>query len=437
MLKKYIVLTTLLLLILLSSCSDGTNSSNDANIDDDTNIDDIISKDVFIESEVKFCDSVDPDCEALPSDVFLEQEDFYIHVDITFENIGTVDREIAMEVFVSNSSTQDLQLREINVKYYNEVDSMQISSNQSNPGFRLENVTFTAFANRKSTQHFIILANGDTPKESKFELTFDSPYIVDGDYKMKLFTILENTELFTLDSPVLQLDGSILFWEDIEFSNGYILGYGTQSITLNEPYYNLSELPVGSYQVTVKALADEVNPNYEDSPVAIYNLVLLERPSNLTYDSNNILSWDEVTNASGYEIQLGSETRSSLSTSIDLSTLQMASGEIVVVSVRAIGDNAIYADSGNSSTISIIKLETPVIEDIESTDSSVTWNAIDNADSYDVYVNGSFFNNYTTNSITKPYIVGVSNYTIYVVAISNENRVLNSEPSEPMTYIGG
>lgn len=78
---------------------------------------------------------------------------------------------------------------------------------------------------------------------------------------------------------------------------------------------------------------------------------------------------------------------------IDLTTLsgyESLSAGTYALSVKAKAAN--YQDSDLSSTVSFTKLAAPVAT---AADTTVTWDAITNADSYDVYVDGELYENTT------------------------------------------
>ena len=83
--------------------------------------------------------------------------------------------------------------------------------------------------------------------------------------------------------------------------------------------------------------------------------------------------------------------------SIDLTTLsgyESLPAGTYALSVRAKASG--YTDSDLSSTVSFTKLAAPVVT---ATDTTVSWDAITNADSYDVYVDGELYEN-TTGGVT-------------------------------------
>lgn len=84
---------------------------------------------------------------------------------------------------------------------------------------------------------------------------------------------------------------------------------------------------------------------------------------------------------------------------IDLPTLSgyesLSAGNYAIgVKAKASG----YQDSDLSSTVSFTKLAAPIVT---AADTTVTWEAITNADSYDVYVDGELYENTTGGGITE------------------------------------
>lgn len=93
---------------------------------------------------------------------------------------------------------------------------------------------------------------------------------------------------------------------------------------------------------------------------------------------------------------------------IDLTTLsgyESLSAGTYALSVKAKAQG--YQDSDLSSTVSFTKLAAPVVT---ASGTTVTWNAITNAESYDVYVDGELYEN-TTGGVTYNIITTVTNGT--------------------------
>lgn len=112
-----------------------------------------------------------------------------------------------------------------------------------------------------------------------------------------------------------------------------------------------------------------------------------------TAPTGDLLTW----------LQANSVKQSTPKVNIDLTTLSgyesLAAGTYQL-GVKSKAAN--YQDSDLSSTVSFTKLAAPVVT---AADTSVTWNAITNADSYDVYVDGELYEN--TTGETAPQFVEV------------------------------
>ena len=113
--------------------------------------------------------------------------------------------------------------------------------------------------------------------------------------------------------------------------------------------------------------------------------------------------------------------------SIDLTTLSgyesLSAGTYQLgVKAKAAG----YQDSDLSSTVSFTKLATPVVT---ASDTTVTWEAITNAESYDVYVDGELYENTTGGGVTPPFETA----TISISGADSEPTIQNMDQSKVYT----
>lgn len=116
----------------------------------------------------------------------------------------------------------------------------------------------------------------------------------------------------------------------------------------------------------------------------------------------------DVINVTGVTIYYIVEAEPAPKVSIDVTTLSgyesLAAGTYqLAVRAKAAG----YQDSDLSSTVSFTKLAAPVAT---ASDTTVTWDAITNAESYDVYVDGELYEN-TTGGVTYNITTTVTNGT--------------------------
>lgn len=124
---------------------------------------------------------------------------------------------------------------------------------------------------------------------------------------------------------------------------------------------------------------------------------------------------------------------------IDLTTLSgyesLAAGTYQLgVKAKASG----YTDSDLSSTVSFTKLAAPVAT---AADTTVTWDAITNAESYDVYVDGELYENTTGGSSAYQVTVNITGTSGYVdpngVKIYQSDEIPDGDPQVTGTLVPG
>lgn len=144
--------------------------------------------------------------------------------------------------------------------------------------------------------------------------------------------------------------------------------------------------------------------------------------------------WSKIDNADGYVISINNQEEKIEQAMYNLQNLTI--GEYII-KVKAIS-NGEYEDSEYSNVLNYEvkkqpteKLSTPVIILEEKV---VTWDEVVNASDYEVYVN----NNLATVTKELSYTINANNpgvYSIYVVAIDENNVFLNSNSSNVLTYV--
>ena len=112
----------------------------------------------------------------------------------------------------------------------------------------------------------------------------------------------------------------------------------------------------------------------------------LKTPENISENNNGELIWDAVENDKIYEIyNSGVALKQTNSTRFTIPNKVPAT---YVFSIKALGwGNLITSDSSSALTVVVRKLESPTIV-LNSTDNYISWNYIQYAEKYDVYING-------------------------------------------------
>ena len=148
--------------------------------------------------------------------------------------------------------------------------------------------------------------------------------------------------------------------------------------------------------------------------------------------NSNVISWNAVANADGYEVYENSVLVSMQAGTSYTVTKKSAAGNYVYA-VKATSDNKDYTDSGLSESVTFIvsALGSPVAE-LEG--NVVKWNSVENAQTYSLYENGSLLSAnaqspYTIQAKTEP-----GDYAYTVVASSSDPHYIDSAASNPVTY---
>jgi len=154
----------------------------------------------------------------------------------------------------------------------------------------------------------------------------------------------------------------------------------------------------GVFTVTVTASYGALTTYYD----FIFNIVtdnVITEPVQLTAPSNlavfnAVLTWNAVENAAGYRIYAGGIASSTVitATSFNLANLNLEAGTHSI-QIRAIGDGSSFTDSQLSLPISFVVAPTfsalPAPAGLSITGTSLSWNAVENAVGYRVYVAGT------------------------------------------------
>ncbi len=156
----------------------------------------------------------------------------------------------------------------------------------------------------------------------------------------------------TLDAPTVTLTGDTLSWDAVTDATGYTIYIGTTEVDVTATTYDLTQqsLAAGTYTIYVVATADTVES--ADSNTVSYEVVAsttLDAPTvTLTGDT---LSWDAVTDADSYVINIGTQSIPVTGTSYDLSQLTLTPDDYTVTVVAV--DTAGQSPASTSVTYTI------------------------------------------------------------------------------------
>ena len=285
-------------------------------------------------------------------------------------------------------------------------------------------------------------------------LTYTMDYSVPNTYDMGIVARNSDTFLFPssaesniltysvikLTAPSISYDSteSIISWNAVPSADHYkVYLNGTLYATVTELSYDFN-LPAGSYGTYVIATntaqydpTNKPNPKYIDSDASnTISFGKLETP--VLSQSDNIITWPSISNATGYEIyNFGTLLLTINQSSAPSYTIESAVEGSWNITVKAISASSFIESSEMSNAISynITKLGAPTIA--LTSDYIVAWNPINGASKYLVYIGGILrvtVTNATSVNIQKYTPSGTRN-EIYVIAASDLVRYIKSDPS--------
>lgn len=242
-----------------------------------------------------------------------------------------------------------------------------------------------------------------------------------------------------LNTPVVTIDKTgVASWLAISNASGYIykINNGTEQFTTE----TIIQLTDGD-SIVVKTAGDGskfTSSSYSEAKTYTAPTIptLLPRPI-VSVDESGIATWQIVYNASGYEYKINNAEEQST----NLTSVQLDDKDTLVV--KAVGDGIEFSDSEYSVSVTynapIIPEPLSEVQNIQvnSPTKTISFDAIDNAVSYEITITNSQNTivhqstiSETTITITENFIVDT--YTCKIVAIpsSEDEEFLNSNPAK-------
>ena len=226
-----------------------------------------------------------------------------------------------------------------------------------------------------------------------------------------------------LSAPQITLNGNVSTWEAVENAVSYTL-------EINGVLFQNEDLLTweddDNYIIRVKAVGD--GKHYLDSDwsnTVVYKIIAVKLTAPHVTLNGNTASWSAVGNAVTYRIMWNG---------VDMGTdnvLTFSDDDNYTLKVKAIGDGKYYTDSDWSNVVRYVayiptKLTAP---HITLNGNVSTWEAVENAVSYTLEINGVLFENENVLSWDD-----TEDYTIRVKAIGNGREYLDSDWSNTVTY---
>ncbi len=243
--------------------------------------------------------------------------------------------------------------------------------------------------------------------------------------------ILYVSSSMIIDSPFIIINGNTISWNEIENASSYDV-YVNDELKANviNPSYEFDDTFKGTNKVYVKAISsNNLYVNSTKSNIIYYNVSNSFLDAPIITINENIVSWDSVQGASSYNVYIdGKLIKNITETNYTVSISKVGEYKVTVV---AVSSDVITSNSNYSNEVTYTKnqtlLQTPVISNI---DDLVSWDAVPNATSYEVYVDGQLIE--TINDVLYEVVSTNGNHEVYVIATSSNSSYASSLSSNKL-----
>lgn len=273
---------------------------------------------------------------------------------------------------------------------------------------------------------------------------------------VETYTVVDSSTATKLSAPQISLNSAtgVITWEVVEHATGYIVMENGMAIsTVTETSYTITQTVVGTYTYTVRATS--TNPAYsvsDNSNEESYTVAATPLTAPHIKINGNVLSWEAVENADSYDVYESGRkianveqplpeeqedgTKKVPDVTYAVSPLALGRYTYTVV---AVSKNTQYSSSEHSNEVeyeysdSKPTLAAPVIT-LDQATGIITWEAVENADSYEIYENGRRNGEYTTGLSYQIKRLNPGVYTYAVRATDSNKNKKASELSNSVSY---
>lgn len=264
-------------------------------------------------------------------------------------------------------------------------------------------------------------------------LASDGSGFVDGSWSE---TLTYTFSAIKLAPPELTVNGNNVSWQSIQGASEYeIFIDGTSQGRQSETVYALVDVHAGKYSVTVKAIAASVF--YTDSELSAAVEVVIEptvlNTPVLQADGTRFF-WTSIDGAVGYEVYVNGESAGVVNGTEYV--LEPTEYRIYKVRVKALAGDPDHTDSALSAEMTYERVK-PVIAApvlyVDEESGTVSWEAVDGAGSYRIFLNGEE-KEIVTDTFYTPEEYGEYSVRVQAVAQDPENYA-DSELSSAVTVL--
>lgn len=377
---------------------------------------------ILLDIETKITLSFDYDRnELIPFRTIKAFQKFYLTLQIEINNES--DKSIIFPIDLTIPNAQDVNLTKKFAEGGLNITPKKITT-PNGQEWKLDPVPNYAAPPGTTVLTVIFLIQGSNQGDNEIRLNYSE--IVKKPKNEIEFVVTVSGQLEKLTAPTIILSNQTLSWEESKdkIEEYIMIINGDSPLYINDNTFSLSYLDSGTYTVQLKSIGSYFE--FATSEPAFFEFTKLSAPF-ITKIQKDTISWNPVEGASYYEVSVDNQTFLTSSTSFVFKDINSGNQ---IVSVVAMNDSSDVINSNPSNLLSINKLSTPIIKNINN--AYITWDEVIGAQSYDIYVNGELRENISERTYNLP---SGGTFEIYIVAISDSR--IDSNDSNIVTYNRG
>lgn len=232
----------------------------------------------------------------------------------------------------------------------------------------------------------------------------------------------------------ITLSGNQVSWNPVNNTSSYIIDVNGTRYLSNNTSFTLPDLPAGSHDIKVRSMGDGEIVLSSDYSTEL-DIQKLDKPSNLSINEG-ILSWNTVTGATSYVVNIGTTLFTANSNSFNLTNhlSLILEGQGVQISVTAIGNGEDIIDSNASDTQTLSKLNAP---QVSLSNDNIIWNPVkfeeSNITTYMLYIDDQVGIQVSGTSYSLDNLLeGI--HSVHVIALGNLVETVDSPKSNTLEF---
>lgn len=249
----------------------------------------------------------------------------------------------------------------------------------------------------------------------------------------------ENNGPTALSAPVLDISGTVLSWNAVVHATGYqVYENGSRKADVSQTSYTIPQTTLvipGTYKYTVKAVSTD--SNYTDSPMSNERSLIVNGPSQsvqmeppvISIDQETgIISWNAGEDIYGYYVWDCTAEPATRVTPVRLTTTtykitKKSDAGVYSFYVEAV-NSAFESVKSEPATFTVEQLDAPVTS-FDEENAVLSWTAVENAESYEVYVDGARVAQTADTEYTLTQTPG--NHTFAVTTVNGSPKYANGQ----------